>query len=107
MKTTRAAKAQTHGATIAQPEPSAVPPASAAPVPPLSAAQIKRLLWLEGRTLKIWAAENGYAYSTVSAVMSGKIKVLRNYGTGYEIAKKLGLIVEGPNGRVQRVKTRS
>jgi gp16 family phage-associated protein len=78
----------------------------AAPKPPLSAAQIKRLLWLEGRTLKTWAEENGYAYSTVSAVMSGKIKVLRNYGTGYEIAKKLGLIVEAVDGRIRRARAR-
>jgi gp16 family phage-associated protein len=61
---------------------------------PLTPAQVKRQLWLKGRTLKAWASENGYAYSTVSAVMSGKIKLTRNYGTGYDIAVKLGLVVD-------------
>jgi gp16 family phage-associated protein len=70
--------------------------------PPLTAAQIKRQLWLEGRTLKLWAAENGYAYGTVSAVMSGKIKVARNYGVGFDIARKLGLVVEAENGSLIR-----
>jgi gp16 family phage-associated protein len=70
--------------------------------PPLTAAQIKRQLWLEGRTLKSWAAENGYAYGTVSAVMSGKIKVVRNYGVGFDIARKLCLIVESENGSLIR-----
>jgi gp16 family phage-associated protein len=69
---------------------------------PLTAAQIKRQLWLEGRTLKSWAAENCYAYGTVSAVMSGKIKVVRNYGVGFDIARKLGLVVETENGNVIR-----
>jgi gp16 family phage-associated protein len=65
---------------------------------PLSPGQIKRQLWLNGQTLKAWAAVNGYAYSTVSAVMSGKIKLSRDYGIGYDIACKLGLIVETENG---------
>jgi gp16 family phage-associated protein len=69
---------------------------------PRTAAQIKRALWLEGRTLKLWAAEHGYAYGTVSAVMSGKIKVMRNYGTGFDIACKLGLVVESENGTLLR-----
>jgi gp16 family phage-associated protein len=73
--------------------------------PPLTAAQIKRQLWLEGRTLKTWAAENGYAYSTVSAVMSGKIKVVRNYGVGFDIARKLGLVLETANGEIVRAET--
>jgi gp16 family phage-associated protein len=60
---------------------------------PLSPEQIKRQLWLNGSSLKAWAAANGYAYHTVSAVMSGKIKLKRSYGTGYDIALKLGLIV--------------
>jgi gp16 family phage-associated protein len=69
---------------------------------PLTAAQIKRQLWIEGRTLKIWASENGYVYGTVSAVMSGKIKVMRNYGVGFDIARKLGLVVETASGEIIR-----
>ncbi len=61
---------------------------------PLTPAQVKRQLWLKGSTLKAWASDNGYAYSTVSAVMSGKIKLTRNYGKGYDIAVKLGLIID-------------
>jgi gp16 family phage-associated protein len=73
---------------------------------PLTPAQVKRRLWREGRTLKAWAAEHGYAYSTVSAVMSGKIKVARTYGVGYDIAIKLGLIVETGAGEVLRAESR-
>jgi gp16 family phage-associated protein len=69
---------------------------------PLSPEQIKRRLWFEGRTLKQWAHDEGYAYSTVSAVMSGKIKVKRNYGIGFEIASKLGLVVETKSGELLR-----
>jgi gp16 family phage-associated protein len=69
---------------------------------PLTPEQVKRRLWLEGRTLKVWAAEHGYAYSTVSAVMSGKIKVKQRYGIGFEIASKLGLVVETKQGELLR-----
>jgi gp16 family phage-associated protein len=71
---------------------------------PLTPAQIKRRLWADGSTLKQWAADNGYAYSTVSAVMSGKIKVKMNYGKGYEIAIKLGPVAETANGQLLRAK---
>jgi gp16 family phage-associated protein len=72
--------------------------------PPYTPAQIKRRLWANKMTLKRWAADNGYAYSTVSAVMSGKIKVTLTYGSGYEIAIKLGLIVETTDGEIVRAK---
>lgn len=67
---------------------------------PQTAAQIKQRLWREGSSLKDWAARHGYSYSTVSAVMSGKIKVARNYGVGFEIALRLGLVVEDERGGV-------
>jgi hypothetical protein len=40
--------------------------------PPYTPAQIKRRLWANKTTLKQWAIDNDYAYSTVSAVMSEK-----------------------------------
>jgi gp16 family phage-associated protein len=87
----------------------AAPPSSNESAPrtykePLTPAQIKRQMWANGMTLKRWAADNGYTYSTVSAVMSGKIKVKMNYGKGYEIAIKLGLVVETIDGDLIRAK---
>jgi gp16 family phage-associated protein len=73
---------------------------------PLTAAQIKRQLWINHMTLKQWAADNGYSYNTVSAVMSGKIKVSRNYGKGYDIALALGLVVETADGELLRAPVR-
>lgn len=71
---------------------------------PLTAMQIKRQMWAQNTTLKEWAAKNGYPYDTVSAVMSGKIKVKRPYGQGFEIAKKLGLVIETADGEILRAK---
>jgi gp16 family phage-associated protein len=73
-------------------------------MPPYTPAQIKRRLWANKTTLKQWALDNNYAYSTVSAVMSGKIKVTMNYGKGYEIAIRLGLVVETVDGELIRAK---
>jgi gp16 family phage-associated protein len=73
-------------------------------VPPYTPAQIKRRLWANKTTLKQWAMDNDYAYSTVSAVMSGKIKVTMNYGKGFEIATKLGLVVETVDGELIRAR---
>ncbi len=73
---------------------------------PMTAAQIKQKLRHEGTTLKAWAELRGYAYGTVSAVMSGKIKVVRNYGVGFEIARELGLILELADGSVVHAERR-
>ncbi|MGL5003331.1 MAG: DNA-binding protein [Casimicrobium sp.] len=67
---------------------------------PLTPAQIKQRLWFRGDTLKSWAQANGYSYGTVSAVMTGRLKVTRNYGVGYDIARKLGLVIETASGRI-------
>lgn len=82
---------------MSQPTPKSV-------TPPLTPMQLKRKLWAEGSSLKQWAAENGYQYQTVSAVVNGKIKVKRPYGTGFDIATKLGLVVEAANGELLRAK---
>ncbi|MEJ2802890.1 hypothetical protein WAE61_13475 [Comamonadaceae bacterium PP-2] len=56
---------------------------------PLSGSEAKALLRQRGLTLKQWAASNGYAYDTVSAVVRGVQRA--NYGVGYRIALQLGL----------------
>jgi gp16 family phage-associated protein len=76
---------------------------SAVPTP-LTPMQLKRKLWAEGSSLKQWAEDNGYKYQTVSSVVNGKIKVKRPYGQGFEIATKLGLVVEAANGELLRAK---
>lgn len=55
----------------------------------MTGSEVKHKLWSEGKTLKIWAQENGYKYRTVSAVVCGQSRA--TYGLGYEIAVKLGM----------------
>ena len=74
------------------------------PREPLTPSQVKRQMWAKNTTLKQWAETHGYPYNTVSAVMTGKIKCKQNYGRGYEIATKLGLIVESADGEITRAK---
>ena len=69
---------------------------------PLTPAQIKRKLWAEGSTVRAWSEANGYSYSTVASVMCGRIKLNRCYGKSFEIATKLGLVVESANGDLIR-----
>lgn len=71
---------------------------------PLTPAQVKRQLWAKGTTLRAWSEANGYSYSTVASVMCGRLKIRQNYGQGFEIATKLGLVVETPDGELLRAK---
>lgn len=48
---------------------------------------IKHRLHLQNKTLKQWAAENGYPYHTVSNVIRGVNKA--TFGKGREAAEKL------------------
>lgn len=54
-----------------------------------SGIDVKRDLWRQGKTLKQWALENGYAYDLVSRVVRGTHRA--TYGKGYEVAVKLGM----------------
>ena len=51
--------------------------------------QVKKQLYAQGKTLTLWAAENGYQRSAVYRVMGGFDKA--HYGRAHEIAVKLGL----------------
>lgn len=51
--------------------------------------QVKRKLRSQGKTIKQWAEENGFSYILVSRVIRGVQK--GNYGTGHQIAVKLGM----------------
>ncbi|WP_112310199.1 helix-turn-helix domain-containing protein [Pseudogemmobacter bohemicus] len=44
-------------------------------------------LWSEGKTVRSWAAENGFSLRSVRAVISGHNK--GNYGKAFLIAKAL------------------
>jgi gp16 family phage-associated protein len=53
--------------------------------------EIKHRLRRQGKTLKSWAAENGFRYRTVSDVVRGLR--LGNYGEGRDVRTALGLPV--------------
>lgn len=53
--------------------------------------QIKHRLRQEGKTLKSWAAEQGFNYRTVSEVLRGLRK--GNFGEGRDVRQALGLPV--------------
>lgn len=59
----------------------------------LTGAQVKTRLRAQGKTLKSWAAERGFKYSAVSAVVRGLNRA--TWGTGHEIAVALGMKAEG------------
>ena len=55
----------------------------------MTADQVRSKFKREGRTVKGWAAENGYDANRVYRVLGGFEKC--QYGKGHEIAVKLGL----------------
>lgn len=59
---------------------------------PLTPNEVKHRLYHEGKTLKTWAAENGFNYRTVSDVMRGLRK--GNFGEGRDVRLALGLAIE-------------
>lgn len=54
--------------------------------------EIKHSLRQQGKTLKSWAAENGFNYRTVSDTVRGLRK--GNFGECRDVRKALGLPVE-------------
>ncbi|MDR1311123.1 MAG: DNA-binding protein [Burkholderiaceae bacterium] len=55
----------------------------------LTGQEAKRKLHKEHRTVKEWAASNGYNYHLVSGVIRGIVKC--TYGKSHEIAVALGM----------------
>lgn len=57
-----------------------------------TANEIKHRLRTQGKTLKDWAAENGFNYRTVTDTLAGLRK--GNFGEGREVRIALGLPVK-------------
>ncbi len=51
--------------------------------------QVKARFRSKGQTVKDWADAHGYRFNDVYRVLNGQSKA--NYGTGHEIAVKLGM----------------